>query len=76
VVKNRQTSINYLKLGKAYRYLRENKDCHFILTNDGALRSLYSPRMSRADATCIDSTFPVGKGQFFPGSLASLTRLG
>ncbi|PLW56720.1 hypothetical protein PCANC_01668 [Puccinia coronata f. sp. avenae] len=26
--------INYKKLAKAHRYLHENSDCHFILTND------------------------------------------
>ncbi|MBW0506969.1 hypothetical protein O181_046684 [Austropuccinia psidii MF-1] len=26
--------INYKKLAKAHRYLHENEDCHFILTND------------------------------------------
>lgn len=26
--------INYTKLAKANRYLRENKDCIFMLTND------------------------------------------
>ncbi|KAA1136772.1 hypothetical protein PGTUg99_000463 [Puccinia graminis f. sp. tritici] len=29
--------INYKKLAKAHRYLHENPDCHFILTNDDSL---------------------------------------
>lgn len=28
------SKINYTKLAKAHRYLRENKDCIFMLTND------------------------------------------
>jgi 4-nitrophenyl phosphatase len=28
------SKINYNKLAKANRYLRENKDCIFMLTND------------------------------------------
>jgi 4-nitrophenyl phosphatase len=28
-------SLNYLKLAKATRYLRENDGCHLIITHDG-----------------------------------------
>lgn len=60
--------MNYKKIAKAHRYLQDDPDCLFILTNDGKLIIIFNSKaVTYSTESHTDSSFPEG-GHLYPGS--------